>query len=141
METAREVLDWLDEWMAARASEGSGEALKLWSVMSALRGPDDPKSDLKDRTTVYIRREAFPRLAEVASRRVTDVDLPTGLPADGGRYCYISFSPSPSPEIPTEITGDHFKDHVYVAARALGLLKTPRATEGTGSSSGSSGTV
>lgn len=59
--TARQMLDKIDRFLITAGSE---EASKLWNVMAALRGPDDDAGDsyLKGRTTVPIRKAAFPRV-------------------------------------------------------------------------------
>ena len=57
---ARDVLKVMDRW-----SEGSTflEIRDLWDILSALRGPDDYNSDLKQETTCRIRARTVPNLA------------------------------------------------------------------------------
>lgn len=57
--TVRQMLDQIDVWLCHRI-----EGPKLSYVMSALRGPDDPATYCKSRTTTYIRTAAFPKLTE-----------------------------------------------------------------------------
>ena len=63
MNTVREVLDVIDEFLA----RGDSRAGALWDVLTALRGPDDEsKEQLKSSTTSHIRRAAFPLLASTS---------------------------------------------------------------------------
>jgi hypothetical protein len=55
--TAKEVLEMLDYFLA----QDNDESAKLWSVLTALRGPDSLSSMEKYATTGVIRVTAFPK--------------------------------------------------------------------------------
>jgi hypothetical protein len=64
---------------------GDDDARNLWDILSALRGPDEVSYyswETKARTTVHMRRAAFPRLARKADIRSIDIpaDFRTDLP-------------------------------------------------------------
>lgn len=55
----RQALDKIDSILL---NLGSGALLEVWLVLTALRGPDNPKdAHLKDATTALIRAAAFPK--------------------------------------------------------------------------------
>lgn len=120
----RAALDYLDTILLA----GGEDAEELWDVLSALRGPDQqrnyggetPKRDV----TIPIRRAAFPRTAaDIDVKRQED---PYGMKygRTPGVYQRASFGyPSDARYRGDRFTGDdHFKNHGYRAARALGLV-------------------
>lgn len=101
--TARQMLDKIDRFLLTAGSE---ESSKLWNVMAALRGPDDDTGDsyLKGRTTVPIRKAAFPRVnASGRSRHVTNG---------------ATFWGETAVDIAADEVG-HFFTHVRDAARSL----------------------
>jgi len=95
----RKMLDTIDEMLAGDANE----ARDLWSVLTALRGPDNEDTELKWRTTAVIRAKAFPKAAQTCVHGMAVVV--TG--ANSVRYCTSDLS--------------HFGSHVYSAARALDI--------------------
>lgn len=112
--TAREMLNKIDAFL-----EGAddAEANNLWSVLTALRGPDFDYCgagwDMKHYTTEVIRSTAFPRTA----RRELFKD-------DGSARIRAYFAPPSRKYREPQMTalGYHFISHARVAARALGLL-------------------
>jgi hypothetical protein len=93
----KEVLAGLDEWASQDFEKGKG----LWDVLTALRGPDNPKDYfLKVDTTGVIRREAMPKLTRL--REAVIAGRNNAIPND-----YDDSS--------------HFGRHIRNAARALGL--------------------
>jgi len=119
-ERTREILDRIDEILLAGAKadwddaeDDYGVAIELWNVLSALRGPDvkdGNEFDLKDTTTVHIRRAAFPKLAAWADRARRQYA--------GGMQIWSRKRFDFSSE-----DDSHFIDHVRVAAKVLGLIK------------------
>lgn len=68
--TASQVLDAIEQW--ARTTTAMENSL-LWSVLSALRGPDTPNDamfDIKTGTTMWIRGASLPTLAARAGADV-----------------------------------------------------------------------
>jgi hypothetical protein len=107
LKTARQVLNWLDDWFVAQHKKNTDEGPKLWNVLAALRGPDAENSyTLKDVTTARIRTAAFPRLAKTAHRLGASF-------SEGGKVVSV-------PAVP-EGAVKHFVGHAKKAAKALGL--------------------
>lgn len=50
------MLDQIDQFL----SNGTDDSRELWTVLTALRGPDDENDTLKDKSTAIIRGAAFP---------------------------------------------------------------------------------
>lgn len=77
------------------------DARDLWAILTALRGPDDGDYEMKSRTTVPVRRAAFPRLARNIQRayHIADFDSSEPLPV-------VAFS-------------SHFNGHIADAVIAL----------------------
>jgi len=68
MQTVREILDILDEFLA----QGTPESQRLWDVITALRGPEnDPVGELKSKSVAHIRRAAFPKTAAKVDESVS----------------------------------------------------------------------
>lgn len=109
----RAALDAIEEVLLERDSD----ARNLWSVLTALRGPDDDQDDGNDRrkinATIPIRRAAFPRVAaqplsyEVGAFGKPDVPYlyRDSYMARGAMYGRT-----------------HFEYHAELAALALGLI-------------------
>ena len=98
----RAVLKVIDTLLA----KGGQDAMDLWAVLTALRGPDGHGDILlKFRTTCVIRTAAFPK-TETA---------PRSLPAQFA-------NPLNTFAVP-ETDNAHFNTHVLKAADALGLLE------------------
>ena len=92
MTKLRKQLDQIDAWLCA---EGGAD---LADVLSALRGPEGDDRALKARTTIWIRRTAFPCLAE---QPMQTLKMETSVP--------FVFPMGPS----------HFDHHIRQAAIAL----------------------
>lgn len=101
----RHQLDTIDGWL----SEKGGDL--LWDVLTALRGPDAGtyNYELKDRTTIHIRRAAFPRTADGYVKLGTATQ----------RAQFDTLRSFKRPGLNDELT--HFQQHIGAAARALGL--------------------
>lgn len=109
----RKLLDQIDEFLTTAPLE---EAKQLWDVLSALRGPDEPRlGGVKEACTIHIRQAAFPKFAAAFT-------APHSLNND--RYC---IGPTMTTDIPfyTEgfYMGSHLRGHILYAAYALGLIK------------------
>jgi hypothetical protein len=89
---------------------GDDDARNLWDILSALRGPDvDPLFTIKGRTTVHVRRAAFPRLALKADMFRQSLGIPADFHAE-----YPFEEPRPF---------SHFNDHIVEARRALNRIQ------------------
>lgn len=108
--TLRQVLNVIDTALARDDTASS----KLWDVLTALRGPDDPEQYRQKETgTIYIRQAAFPKTAESVKE--------AGGYAHGAQYFrskYYDYAPH-SLVVPKE-TG-HFNGHLRRAIAALEL--------------------
>ncbi len=104
----REALDQIDKVLAV----GDADARALWSVLSALRGPDSKDYALKSATTSVIRYTAFPLAAKHADKH--------------GGPLYASMIPDSKVAVAARVVlnrynGDHFAGHSNDAFRALEL--------------------
>ena len=91
--SAAEILRYLDTW--SEAQEGwPDQREKLWTVLSALRGPDIANRELKHNTTAAIRR------------------VVQHLARESGAT--VSLEPFVRPT-----TNDHFSRHIRRAAEAI----------------------
>lgn len=87
--------------------------VELWSVLSALRGPDlEEDAGFKETTTVPIRRAAFPRIAEWVDAN-----------SKHGYVHGLNFGTSGKFAESKRIRSSHFRVHVKEAARILGLIE------------------
>jgi len=105
----REVLDTIDAMLTQGEAQ---DARDLWDVLAALRGPDTDNDELKDRTTVPIRRAAFPKMTalyEAGIRQVGAVFTPTYR----SREEADTFVP--------EEDDSHFSYHARLAAKVLNI--------------------
>lgn len=106
MTTAKEVLAFIDQWADSAPKE---EVKNLWSVLTALRGPDNGDHKLKLCTTAVIRGLTLPILSKS-----------NGAFNNDGRYGEPVISLGDvSPE------DFHFWSHITSAAKYLGLPFTP----------------
>ncbi|OFV82551.1 MAG: hypothetical protein A2W26_02285 [Acidobacteria bacterium RBG_16_64_8] len=96
--TLREMLDVIDEYLST-GNNGWG----LWSVLTALRGPDDESWDKKVTTTAVIRLRAFPK--SLGKYGVVSEDC-------GVSAAYRHDHPN---------NADHFAAHAGIAFSALGM--------------------
>lgn len=110
--TARDVLNMLDTFLSSDKTDND-ERQKLWNILTALRGPDNDDIYQKERTTVPIRRAAFPKMAEQS-----DI-WPCGAQ-------FMSFSIANVPDFTPRDDDTHFDFHARAAARALGLYPPER---------------
>lgn len=94
--TMEEVLDALNTWFDYAPQE---QRLRLWHVLSALRGPDLPELGDKSATTAVVRLAALPAL----------------------RGCHYITVAEEVKGIPLQYPQGHFAGHVFLAARALGI--------------------
>lgn len=99
----------------------------LWSVLTALRGPDNDDMVLKERTTAPIRTLAFPNLAPSHSygRNVGYGSGPAGtsvaMVVKGGDATVRLTAAEDSERLTAAgDSADHFINHVEAAAKALG---------------------
>lgn len=97
--TLRDALSLIGEWL------NTPIGADLWSVMSALRGPDSGDEVLKYQTTGVIRAQAF-------GQRPHGIGFLTWNPISTSIHC---------PEAPYS----HFNSHIQYAAHALGVKVTP----------------
>lgn len=111
---AKEVIHMLREAYAEMDFE---EQCKLWDILTALRGPDNGRDDVKNATTAIIRAavfgaEAGTQLAERAFVKFQDeteyVEMRTHLTDSLEKDKLVD-------------TQYHFYDHAIQAFRALGL--------------------
>lgn len=86
--------------------------IQLWDVLTALRGPDTYDKELKDRTTVPIRRAAFPQLAKVEDENGCGY-IPASFSNFEGNAFDKKWADGPT----------HFAAHAKRAATALGLME------------------
>jgi hypothetical protein len=127
--TVREMLDVIDVFLTENRNE-PGLALhgytptlaaQLWDVLSALRGPDSSDLAIKSKTTIPIRRAAFPRLtAEIANDGFSNTigaAFGTDEPDFEFRYSIVS------PPLLTNFDGYHFAGHAKLAAEVLGIFR------------------
>lgn len=99
--TVRDVLRKIEDVLLK--SDGD-DADDLWSVMTALRGPDNGNFDLKERYTIPIRRLAFPRLARRREQK-------TGAVFEGTSQLHIvNFG---------RTRRSHYLYHIYKAQQVL----------------------
>lgn len=115
-ETLRAELDRIEDFLMGP------EGAALAAILSALRGPDNDDRFLKSKTTLHIRRAAFPRIAEESARSRNswgDTEMNLG---------WVMFSPfrQGTPEPPLETSLDlcwskHFMRHIRSAVFSLGL--------------------
>ena len=98
----RKLLDDIDTVLA----EGSNDSADLAKVLSALRGPDNVDSALKGSTTAFIRRAAFPKTYDAW---LDDAFSHQWSFWTNGEHITMAWRV------------DHFRDHIYQAAQALGL--------------------
>jgi hypothetical protein len=109
--TPKEILTAINEWakmqpipgMEDRMNGRNGPAFDLWSVLTALRGPDSGSPEainMKHDTTCVIRWNALPDLADRAGAFVDKLS---------------------TVHIPAQEQYTHFGQHARQAADALGL--------------------
>lgn len=112
--TVRDVLDVIDEFLAGARME---DFVKLWSILTALRGPDVgiAARSVKSRTTAVIRTKAFPRTAHSVW---SGVHLPIVEFAYGDKAF-----PTPE-EVDNMDVDDHFRDHILTAIDSLDRIKS-----------------
>lgn len=112
----RAALDYLDQIL----SRDGEDAMELWDVLTALRGPDEHSSSAKSGITIPIRRAALPLTACAVERERSG----SGLGLDGV-HRRAGFG-TPQYDVyrgDTDCYGRHFTVHGYRAAVALGLTK------------------
>lgn len=99
----REVLSQIEDVLIKRDQD----AQDLMSILTALRGPDDEgrRTEDKDRFTIPIRRNAFPRMVTA--------DL-----AYGKRY-FSTNGTGILPNAESHYMDDHFTTHAKMAVEAL----------------------
>lgn len=104
----RAALDALDDILVV----GDGTAKDLWTILSALRGPDEKSKKLvKDCTTSVLRAAAFPMAADSAN--FTGGPLSASMGNDDSRLAALRTT--------VLVYGGHFEEHSYRAFLALGL--------------------
>ena len=121
--TAAEMLDLIDEFLAARHDDNSQEGAFLLNILTALRGPDasGPNSDwLKKRTTSPIRAAAFPKLyARTLTSHDVDPVLISGMVMGG----HFHLPPQGDPIFAgLKFDERHFFVHVDLAAGTLQVI-------------------
>lgn len=117
MKKVNEVLDTIDEFLSDE-NISRYEREYLWDILTALRGPDAKDSyTVKDRTTIPIRRAAFPKVAKHAEGGNYFV------PADFGNAEHM-FNLDWGEE-----TDAHFEYHAQNAASALDFINRPVSRE------------
>jgi hypothetical protein len=117
METAtKETLDYIDRVLARQ----DAAAHELWTVLTALRGPDAVASadKLKHATTAHIRSAALPltALAQLDTQRRRGM---YGLPAVFATGGY--FQPRNEDCVGDRFADSHFIGHAERAAEVLGI--------------------
>ena len=102
--SVRQMLDCIDTYLAFK----DDKSRDLWSVLSALRGPDSGDFRLKNGTTIPIRRAAFPKTTK--SSVFGSVGASFGNPRR--HYAFMR-----------NLVGSvHFKSHANKAAKVLSLV-------------------
>ncbi len=120
-ERAKHMLNDLDQFLA----HGGKDAEDLWDVITAFRGPDDHNDhSSKGSCTIPIRRAALP---EVAKRRDETANAYTGGPLRNVASFCKSASEYKGPKTREESHMNHFDQHAFKAAVALGLVDSPPA--------------
>lgn len=112
----RGILDTIDRYLAGADGQGREQSRELWSVLSALRGPDEEnKRDYKGCTTSVLRAAAFPLTAKDSNYlggRVYASMVTDGRETKRKRKSIDLFFPG------------HFLQHAWEAFEALGLTWT-----------------
>lgn len=103
----RKVLDQVEDVLLGK--QGKAAAVDLWSILTALRGPDDGYGDVKSTQTVPIRAAAFPRILRAAGEEFFFGGFQIKSYGESGKL------PDPYAMIPT-----HFTIHIRWAVDALG---------------------
>ena len=104
----RTVLDVIDEYLANHQSKSASQT--LWSILTALRGPDSGSILEKDATTSVLRAAAFPKTARLSH-------------SEGGRV-WASMSNDAQHRANTRSKlpySEHFHTHIRQAFVALNL--------------------
>lgn len=106
-ERGTKLLNQLDEFLA----EGTRASADLWSVLTALRGPDNGGWTTKAETTGNVRKTALPKTAQaVMSGEITI----------GADFTTIkSFVDEDKLSLHAETDMRHFAHHIRAAVRAL----------------------
>lgn len=111
--TLRQVLNVIDTALARE----NDTSIKVWDVLTALRGPDVGAEYMKKETgTVYVRRAAFPKTTKRADE---DYGYLNGAQFSAGAHAF---------SVPTKYEGGHFNGHLRRAAEALNL-EAPNAED------------
>jgi hypothetical protein len=119
-EQVRQVLDQIDD---ALTNLPVDEARDLWNILTALRGPDDPRiASEKGVTTVVIRTHAFPKMAATKSPH------PSCQEGFSRLGCQVADPSKDDVDLVESFSANslHFAYHTQKAARALELKLTPR---------------
>lgn len=108
-----DILDQIDEVLC----EDHAAARKLWSILTALRGPDDGNDELKTRTTAIIRAKAFPKFADVY-----DLDV---ILRKKFNHMGVEVNPDKADwdKQFDQASGKHFRQHAEYAMCALSFLR------------------
>lgn len=122
---AREVLRQIEDILMA----GGTAATDLWDIMAALRGPDNEAVPAKN-ATIFIRRQAFPRLTEqIGYGHASFADAPMFRPdpewkrgGDPRRWKNVNALIV----VRADEAGDHFQHHVRRALEALEIDELPK---------------
>ena len=120
-QTCADVLKIIGDFLAPtiiRPLSTVHEGHKLWSVLTALRGPDSDSDRLKYATTSVIRWHAFKR-TYLAGGPIINYDSVSH--ADRRKKLQVAFAANPHSD---DGTSRHFWSHVTEAFEALGLSLT-----------------
>lgn len=133
LRSARQVLALLDAFLS---DEGVNvdEKRYAWNVLTALRGPDDEDTNVKDGVTVPIRVAALPRTAVAQNGSYALTFGPVFCSMQSGHtrtepvyYRRAVMYPS-VPEGRTAYAAEHFCQHARNAVRALQDIGQPVLT-------------
>lgn len=122
--TLIEMLDQIDEFLA----RGDAESARLWSILTALRGPDSEDEDIKLNTTAVIRAAACPK---ACTKRYD------GAPMDAETHliCGAFARKKPLEHARKYIENgmklhEHFTQHSYTAILGLAIIgRDPHETK------------
>lgn len=120
---ARDILDEIDEFLSNESNDYK-EREKLWSVLTALRGPDTGIEKVKFSTTSVIRKTAFPESFEEYDQDWENEKLfisRVGAFGASDSDSFVAFRKHLT--IATAGSNDwHFRNHAQMAFAALNLL-------------------
>ena len=114
--TVVEVLDIIDEFIISNSNQGE----LLYSILTALRGPDISTNELKQNTTAIIRANAFPKTERGGAYTLGDVNLDVSLSEIEDWLEQYNLPPANA-----FFYAQHFKAHIICAVQVLIKIRGP----------------